>query len=123
VTGALQLFGNYTRIKSDVTTDPTLFTKILPYSGVLGARYSSALTFNPWGELVMRYASRVASGQPVAGYHVITVRTGAAITPKFSVTAAIENITNERYAFLGTQSSPSIGAPGRQLVIGTQYRF
>jgi outer membrane receptor protein involved in Fe transport len=65
----------------------------------------------------------VASGQPVAGYHVITVRTGAAITPKFSVTAAIENITNERYAFLGTQSSPSIGAPGRQLVIGTLFRF
>lgn len=123
VTAALQFFGNYTHLKSDVQTDPTLYTKILPKSGMLGARYSSDLAYNPWGELVMRYASRVASGQPVAGYHVLTVRTGASITPKFSVSAALENITNERYTFLGTQSSPSLFAPGRQLVIGTQYRF
>jgi outer membrane receptor protein involved in Fe transport len=123
LTTTLQLFGNYARLKSDVNTDPTLYTKILPKSGVLGARYSSNMTFSPWGELVMRYASRVASGLPVDGYHVLTVRTGASLTPKFSVTAALENITNERYAFLGTQSSPSLFAPGRQLVIGTQYRF
>ncbi|HXH42209.1 MAG TPA: TonB-dependent receptor [Thermoanaerobaculia bacterium] len=123
LTTALQLFGNYAHLTSDVKTDPTLYTKILPKSGVFGARYSADIAFNPWGEVVMRYGSRVVSGLPVAGYHVFTVRTGASVTPKFSVTAAVENITNERYTFLGTQSSPSLFAPGRQLVIGTQYRF
>jgi outer membrane receptor protein involved in Fe transport len=123
LTTTLQLFGNYARLKSDVNTDPTLYTKILPKSGVLGARYTSNIAFSPWGELVMRYASRVASGLPVDGYHVFTIRTGASVTPKFSVSAALENITNERYAFLGTSTSPSLFAPGRQLVIGTQYRF
>jgi hemoglobin/transferrin/lactoferrin receptor protein len=123
VTAALQLFGNYAHLKSDVATDPTLWTKIVPKSGVLGARYNAHTAFNPWGELVMRYASRVASGQPVDGYHVFTIRTGASITPKFSLTAALENITNERYTYPGTTSLPSIYAPCRQLVIGTQYRF
>jgi len=123
VTAALQLFGNYTHLKSDVASDPAQYTKILPKSGVLGARYTSGTAFNPWGELVMRYASRVTSGLPVDGYHVFTIRTGASFTPKFSLTAAVENITNERYTFLGTTSTPSIFAPGRQLVIGTQYRF
>ena len=123
LTTTLQLFGNYARLKSDVNTDPTLYTKILPKSGVLGARYTPNMAFSPWGELVMRYASRVASGLPVDGYHVFTIRTGASVTPKFSVSAALENITNERYAFLGTSTSPSLFAPGRQLVIGTQFRF
>jgi outer membrane receptor protein involved in Fe transport len=123
VTAALQLFGNYTKLTSNVATDPTTYTKILPKSGLLGARYMSGTTFNPWGELVMRYGSEVASGQPVSGYHVLTVRTGAALTPKLSVTAALENVTNERYRYLGTSGSPSIYAPGRQLVLGTQYRF
>jgi hemoglobin/transferrin/lactoferrin receptor protein len=123
VTSALQLFGNYTKITSNVVTDPTTYTKVLPKAGLLGARYASNVTFNPWGELVMRYASEVASGQPVSGYHVFTVRTGATITPKLTVTAAVENITNERYRYLGTSGSPSIYAPGRQLVIGTQFRF
>jgi outer membrane receptor protein involved in Fe transport len=122
-TRALQLFGNYTRLKSDAAPDPTTYTKILPQSGTLGARYTWDRAFNPWGELVMRYASKVASGPPVDGYHIYTIRTGAAITPKFSVTAAIENITNERYAYLGTSGSPSLYSPGRQLVLGTQYRF
>jgi outer membrane receptor protein involved in Fe transport len=123
VTAALQLFGNYTKLTSNVATDPTTYTKILPKSGLLGGRYTSATTFNPWGELVMRYGSEVASGQPVSGYHVLTVRTGASLTPKLSVTAAVENVTNERYRYLGTSGSPSIYAPGRQLVLGTQYRF
>ncbi len=123
VTTALQLFGNYTHLKSDVDTVPTRWTQVLPKSGVLGVRYTSDTAFNPWGELVMRYASRVASGQPVDGYHVFTVRTGAALTAKFSVSAAVENIRNERYTFLGATTSASLYAPGRQLVIGTQYRF
>jgi len=123
VTPELLLFGNYTKLTSNVQTDPTTYTKILPKSGLLGARYTTALAFSPWGELVMRYASSVASGQPVAGYHVFTVRTGASFTPKLSMSAAIENVTNERYRYLGTSGSPSIYAPGRQLVIGTQYRF
>jgi hemoglobin/transferrin/lactoferrin receptor protein len=123
LTTALQLFGNYSHQKSDVATDPTLWTKVLPKSGLLGARYSPDMAFKPWGEVVLRYASRVASGVPVDGYHVFTVRTGASVTPKFSVSAALENITNERYTYLGTTSLPSIYAPGRQLVIGTQYRF
>jgi outer membrane receptor protein involved in Fe transport len=65
----------------------------------------------------------VASGQPVDGYHVFNLRTGASVTPRFSVTAALENVTNERYTYPGTSSLPSIYAPGRQLVVGTQYRF
>ncbi|MEO8033336.1 MAG: TonB-dependent receptor [Acidobacteriota bacterium] len=123
-TAAILLFGNYTKM-SGPTGDPNqTLANIIPHAGTAGVRYTMDAAHNPWGELVMRYASAAEiSGLHTDGYHVLTLRTGARITPKFDLTLALENVTNEAYRYYATQTTTSLYSAARQLVVGTRYHF
>jgi hemoglobin/transferrin/lactoferrin receptor protein len=53
------------------------------------------------------------------GYSVYTVRAGWNVTPRWNLTAALENFTNEDYRVHGS----GINEPGTNAVISSRLRF
>jgi outer membrane receptor protein involved in Fe transport len=130
--GGVTLFGNYARTEGrDLVQDAPL-TRIPPAFGTLGARVSRrALRGAPWLELVFSFAGdqRELSAADVAdsrigpggtdGFGVLHLRGGFSVGTRFRASLAVENLTDERYRY----HSSGIDRPGRQLVLGAEYRF
>jgi outer membrane receptor protein involved in Fe transport len=53
------------------------------------------------------------------GYRVLSIRGGATLADRVRITAGIDNLTDEAYK---THDS-FVYRPGRQLVVGAEYRF
>ncbi len=134
----LLLFGNYTKTEGSDRSTGLPFPYIQPRFGTAAVRYTSNTTHAPWAELSLRYASSSKSTDGSAtvidvnhletspGFSVYTLRGGASLGEHFVVTAAIENLMDTRYSYFRYQTLSSYTAiylPGRQLVLGTTYRF
>jgi hemoglobin/transferrin/lactoferrin receptor protein len=131
------LFGNLTWAEGEVDTlvgndrqrHPS--TRIQPLSGLVGLRWNS-VDARFWLEAVATLARRqdrlspgdVADTQRIppggtGGYSVYTVRAGWNVTPRWNLTAALENFTNEDYRIHGS----GINEPGTNAVISSRLRF
>jgi hemoglobin/transferrin/lactoferrin receptor protein len=125
------LWANYT---SATGTDARLnqpLSAMPPAFGTAGLRYLAGGSRRPWAEAVWRYYATqnrlgaadasnpdVSNGR-IAGFDVFDIRTGLAITDRFSVTGALQNVFDKKYREVGS----TFYAPGRQLVLGTQFVF
>ena len=102
-----------------------------PAFGAAGLRYLSAANYRPWVEVAWRYYAsqdRLSASDLVTpdvrngsipGFDVFHIRSGFSLTDRVSVTAALENVFNKKYREFGS----TIFAPGREVVLGTQFRF
>lgn len=128
---AFNVWANYTKNTGTDTILNKPLSAMPPAFGTLGLRYTASGQHRPWGELVWRdYATQdrlgvsdksdpdVRNGK-LPGFNVFHVRTGMTITDRFSVTGAVENIFDKKYREIGS----AFYAPGRQLVLGTQFQF
>ena len=135
------LFGNVTWMEGRVdtftdVTDPTSLTEAaitrqMPLTGLIGLRFDSTdrkwwiegmvqmadnaniLSFNDAGD-----TQRIPPGGHES-YGVASIRGGIRITPDVTLTAAVENITNEDYRVHGS----GINQPGRNFVLGVEIKF
>ena len=102
-----------------------------PAFGAAGVRYLSAAGYRPWMEVVWRYygsQDRLSASDKltpdvrngsIPGFDVIHIRSGFSLTDRVSVTAALENVLDKKYREFGS----AIFAPGREVVLGTQFHF
>ncbi len=135
------LFGNVAWVESRVDafsdlTDPTsgfedTLTRTMPLTGLIGLRFDS--TDRKWwveGTVQMvDNANMLSLGDmadtqriPPGGhesYGVASIRGGIRITPDVTLTAAVENITNEDYRVHGS----GVNQPGRNFVLGVEIKF
>lgn len=106
-------------------------SRVMPATGRLALRWQPANS-KYWVEAEVEAADkadRLSSGDkrdtqriPPGGtpaYAVATLRGGAQVTRAFSLTAALENITDEDYRIHGS----GINEPGRHLVVSARYDF
>lgn len=127
----LYFFANYNyTIGDDLTTGEPL-SRIPPIFGTAGARWSSFEGRHPWLELTYQYAGkqqRLNAADRIdtriglngtAPFDVLNLRGGLSITERFRVNAGIENITDEAYKYHGSYPYHA----GRQLVLGTEFKF
>ncbi|MEO8033945.1 MAG: TonB-dependent receptor, partial [Acidobacteriota bacterium] len=137
-TSWLLLFGNYTQTAGhDKNTGLTL-PYIQPKFATTGVRFTPDNQYGLWSELAMRYASSSVSTDGNAtvidaahletspGFRTYAIRGGMNIGAHIGVTAAVENLTNEKYSLFRyptLSSYTAIYQAGRQLVLGTTFRF
>jgi outer membrane receptor protein involved in Fe transport len=130
--GGVTLFGNYARTEGRDLVLDTPLSRIPPGFGTLGARVARrAIRGAPWVELIYTFAGdqRELSAADVAdsrigpggtdGFGVLRLRGGFAVGTRFRASLAVENLTDERYKY----HSSGIDRPGRQFVLGAEYRF
>ena len=137
-TDRLTLFGNLTWMEGEADTFTTSanrtarepISRIMPLTGTLGARYD--VTEKLWVELSGTAADRAdrlntrdasdtqripPGGTP--GYTVLTARSGLEINENVSVTAGVENFTNEAYRAHGSGQNE----PGTNFVFSASIKF
>jgi len=122
-TSNLTLWGNYARTIGTNNDSRQSLSRIQPRLANVGARVSTNGDRGVWVEGVFTYGSETESttGVKFPGFHVYTLRSGANLTDRISLTLAIENLFDTNYRF-----SPSIALldqPGRQAVLVTEFRF
>ena len=124
VSASFLAWGNYTRQFGTTDVSGSAFDLLQPKFGTIGLRYRQSGR-GLWAEALMRYGSSwfIDAERHAAGYHTFTVRMGAPITGSFSGTVAVENLTDEAIRYPNPGTSAIVFAPGRQVVVGTQYRF
>ena len=135
----LQAFGGFAWLEGEVDTFPTSdpvtvrepLDRLMPTNGFLGLRWDSADT-RFWVEGLVQVADRgdklstrsAADTQRIPpggtpGHEVVTLRAGWNPTENLSLTAGIENLTDEEYRAHGSGQNE----PGRSLVLGVEVRF
>jgi hemoglobin/transferrin/lactoferrin receptor protein len=131
VTSGVTAWGHFTQTVGTDTAKNKPLSAMPPPFGTAGVRYSSGSTYRPWTELVWRYygsQDRLSSSDlsnpdvkkgSLPGFNIFHIRGGVSVTERFSVTAALQNVLDKKYREVGS----SVYAPGRELVLGTQYRF
>jgi outer membrane receptor for ferrienterochelin and colicin len=122
---------NYTTTNGTDTAADQPLPLVPAAGGTAGLHYAWRSAYEPWAELVWRHANRqtrisaaeladpIIALEGIPGFDVIHLRTGAIVTPRLSLTAAVENLTNETYR----QTGSLIYSPGRQFVLGTRIHF
>lgn len=125
------VWGNYTWTEGDDDLANEPLSKIPPAFGALGVRWFSKTRRELWAELVYHFAAsqtRLSSGDKTdsrigpagtSGFNVFTLRSGMLLIDKFRMTAAVENLFDEKYKYHGS----GVFRPGRQLVVGGEFSF
>ena len=135
------LFGNVTWMEGRVDTflnvnDPTslvegAISRQMPLTAMAGLRFDSTDRLW-WVEGMIQFADnanilspgdqtdtqRIPPGGHEA-YAVASIRGGVRITPDVTLTAAVENLTNEDYRVHGS----GVNQPGRNFVLGVEIKF
>ena len=126
----ISVFGNYTRTAGDDRTAGVPLARIPPGFGTAGLRWSGVSRARGWAELVYAFAAaqRRLNPSDVAdtrigpkgtdGFNVFHIRGGATLG-RLRLRAAIENLTDQRYKY----HASGVFRPGRQLVLGADFRF
>jgi outer membrane receptor for ferrienterochelin and colicin len=122
-TAHLTLWGNYARTVGTNNDSRQTLSRIQPRLANAGARFTSLGRRGLWTEAIYSYGSESedAAGVTYPGFGVYTIRGGAEVSDRLSLTLALENIFDESYRF--TPSIALIDQPGRQLVVVTELRF
>lgn len=125
------VWANYAKANGTDTKLNQPLSSMPPGFGTAGLRYLAAGRLRPWAELVWRSSGtqdRLGAGDKInpdvkngklPGFDVFHVRTGVTVSDRFSVTAALQNIFDKKYREVGSV----FYAPGRQIVLGTQFKF
>jgi outer membrane receptor protein involved in Fe transport len=122
-TANLTLWGNYARTVGQNDDSQQTLSRIQPRLANAGVRFAASGGRRTWVEGVYSYGSESVgtNGATFPGFHVYTLRSGAELTHRVSLTLAVENLFDERYRF--TPSISLVDQPGRQLVMVTVLRF
>lgn len=119
----LTVWANYSNDKAmtDDVQQAALVQRVPPPFGSAGLRLVSNNGWKPWGELVYTMTRSFTSGGVVLSpaFREYKVRMGASLTERLRVSAAVENLTDFKYA----SRFSSVYWPGRRLLLATQYRF
>jgi hemoglobin/transferrin/lactoferrin receptor protein len=127
----LVAFGNFSRLIGRDHVLGTPLTAMPSASGALGIRWSSSMTNRPWVEISGRFRQAQRRLSPTdltnvyvgsaggAAYRVLDIRGGMSIGGRVIVSAAVENVFDRNYRYMGSNRDQ----PGRQLVLGTEFRF
>lgn len=127
----LALWGNVSRtVGDDLLLDAPL-PRIPPTFGALGLYVAGRAQRSPWAELVFRFAddqrrlsaidrsdTRVGPAG-TDGFTVFDLRGGAWLARRVRLTLGVENLFDRRYKYHGS----GVFRPGRQAVVGAEYRF
>jgi outer membrane receptor protein involved in Fe transport len=129
--GGVVLFANATRTVGDDERLGEPLPRIPPLFGAAGARWRAGTAWRPWAELVYRFARsqhRLSSidrsdvrvgANGTDGFNVFDLRGGVSLGARLRVTAALENLFDQRYKYHGS----GVLRPGFQAVLGAEYRF
>lgn len=134
------LHGNFTLMKGEVETmvssSPTTFarrplSRVMPATANLGLRWRST-DQKFWSEISLTSTAKQDKLSPgdagdtqrippggTPGYTVWHARTGWKVSSALSLTAAVENLTNQDYRVHGS----GLNEPGRNVVVGVDFRF
>ncbi|MDP1581094.1 MAG: TonB-dependent receptor [Candidatus Didemnitutus sp.] len=134
------LHGNFTLMKGEVETmvanSPTVFalrplSRVMPATANLGWRWRST-DQKFWSEISLTSTVKQDKLSPgdasdtqrippggTPGYTVWHARGGWKVSPTLSLTAAIENVTDQAYRIHGS----GLNEPGRNVVVGVDFRF
>ena len=127
----VQLSANYQLVIGRDRKNDTYLYRIPPAFGAASARWSPAVSHQPWAELVFDYAAAQHRLGPddladvrigadgTAGIDVLSVRSGVELMPKLTLRLAVENLANRLYVYNGS----GIYRPGREVVGGLQYQY
>jgi len=127
----VSLAANYQLVIGRDTKNDTYLYRIPPAFGAASARWSPAVSHQPWAELVFNYAAAQHRLGPddladvrigadgTAGIDVLSLRSGVELMPKLTLRLAVENLANRLYAYNGS----GIYRPGREVVGGLQYQY
>ena len=127
----VQLSANYQLVIGRDRKNDTYLYRIPPAFGAASARWSPAVSHQPWAELVFNYAAAQHRLGPddladvrigadgTAGIDVLSVRSGVELMPKLTLRLAVENLANRLYVYNGS----GIYRPGREVVGGLQYQY
>jgi len=132
-------FGSFTWMDGEVDTFPTSapmsvrepISRLMPMTGQVGLRWD-APEDDVWVEGVLTLAdeqddlstrdmadtSRIPPGG-TPGYGVLSLRSGWRVNDNLTLTAVIDNITDEDYRVHGS----GINEPGINFIFGVEYRF
>jgi hemoglobin/transferrin/lactoferrin receptor protein len=121
-TANLTLWGNYARTTGTNNDSRQTLSRIQPRLANMGARLASE-GHRLWAEAVFSYGSESVgtTGEKFPGFEVYTLRTGAAINDRLSLTVGFENLFDTDYRL--TPSIALVDQPGRQVVLVTELRF
>lgn len=132
-------FGWFAWMEGEVDTFPTAapnqvrepIDRLMPAMGQIGLRWDAPKR-DVWLEGLVTLAADAdrlstrdeadtdripAGGTP--GYAVLTLRSGWRIDENFTLTAALENLTDENYRVHGS----GVNEPGINLILGLEYKF
>lgn len=131
ITPFLQISGNVTKTKGqdEITEQP--LDRIPPLFGNARLLFTPASARGIWSELTFLYASaqhRLSAADIASprigpngtdGYRVLNLRGGFTVAERLRLLVGIDNLTDVKYK---THDS-GVYRAGRQLVLGTEYRF
>jgi hemoglobin/transferrin/lactoferrin receptor protein len=135
------LFGNVTWMEGRVDSflnvaDPSslrrgALSRVQPLTGLVGVRFDDP-TRTFWAETTVQMAAKADHLSPgdqgdtqrippggTPGWAVWSVRGGVRITTDFSITAAVENLTDEDYRIHGSGQNQ----PGRNFILAGELKF
>lgn len=128
---SMVISGNVTKTQGTDTLADEPLERIPPLFGNLTLALFGNSARHYWGQVVFDFAGsqhrlsvndignyRIGPGG-TKGYRVLSVRGGATLADRLRVTLGIDNLTDAAYK---THDS-FVYRPGRQLVLGTEYRF
>jgi hemoglobin/transferrin/lactoferrin receptor protein len=125
------IFANFTSTSGDDSTADVPLSRIPPDFGTLGARWQGPQHRRPWVELVLHFAADQTRLSPADrtdsrigpngtdGFEVFHLRGGMSFGNSFEATLAVENLSDEEYKYHGS----GVFRPGRQAVVGLQYKY
>lgn len=125
------VYGHVTWTRGNDTGKKQPLGKIPPFFGMAAVRWEPGYRARPWAEVAYLFAGsqRRLSAEDVTdtrigpagtdAWRTLTVRGGARTLRLLTVTAALENILDEKYKYHGS----GVYRPGRQVVMNAQYAF
>jgi hemoglobin/transferrin/lactoferrin receptor protein len=131
VTAGLLVSAHYSyAIGTDDVADGPL-TLMPPHGGAVEIHYSPAVERRPWFEIDFRFSEEQDRLSPtdlanafigpggVPAFQVLDLRGGLTLFDRLALSLAVENVLDRDYKFMGSNRYQ----PGRQLVVGTTFRF
>lgn len=128
---SLRIAGNATYTRGDDIGENIPLGMTPPVFGGASARWQSSHSSQRWAEVAYAFAGsqRRLSVEDVSdtrigplgtdGWATVALRGGAMATRHLSISAALENLLNEKYKYHGS----GVYRPGRQLVLHAEYTF
>lgn len=127
----MSITGNVTQTRGTDTLANTPLDRIPPVFGNLTFGIFGSSARRLWGEFMFDFAGsqhRVSPGDIIdyrigpggtEGYKVYGIRGGMTLADRIRLSLGVDNLTNEAYKY----HDSFVYRPGRQLVVGTEYRF